>query len=80
MRSRHLALFSAVVILGAVAMGAVLGSFDGGRPQETTTLTGPGPYRGSEPSAGLRMPVFRFAMSSTGSAPDDPAPAAQETS
>jgi cytochrome oxidase Cu insertion factor (SCO1/SenC/PrrC family) len=58
MTRRHLAAFSAVLVLGAVGTGAVVTVFDVGGRQETTTLTGPGRYRGSEPPPGLRMPAF----------------------
>jgi cytochrome oxidase Cu insertion factor (SCO1/SenC/PrrC family) len=58
MTRHHLAAFSVVLVLGAIGTGAVLAAFDVAGEQETTTLTGPGPYRGSEPPPGLRMPAF----------------------
>jgi len=58
MTRRQLLAFSALALLGAIVTGAVLAALDVGRPRETTTLTGPGPYRGSEPPAGIRLPAF----------------------
>jgi cytochrome oxidase Cu insertion factor (SCO1/SenC/PrrC family) len=57
MTRRHLAAVSVVLILGALLTGAALTAFDGSG-DDGTTLTGTGPYRGSEPPPGIRMPPF----------------------
>jgi cytochrome oxidase Cu insertion factor (SCO1/SenC/PrrC family) len=58
MTRRQLLAFSVLALLGAIVTGALLAALEVGRPREPTTLTRPGPYRGSEPPAGIRLPAF----------------------
>jgi cytochrome oxidase Cu insertion factor (SCO1/SenC/PrrC family) len=54
----RLVVVAAAVLLSAVVSGVVFAALNVRGQEEAPPLTGPGPYRGSEPPAGIRMPSF----------------------